>query len=253
MDKLLLRGYVTPEDFSGSDTEKLQAALDYAAKADIRKVVICGDYTADKVLTIPAQTHLVLESGVLNANLQCEKISNYAFEQKPFCIQSKGGKLVGSLYFYNSRRAILEDLDVEGNVTFEYSREMRMERCKVAGQVQVGQGCANAIFQDLETGSFLISNKVFCGDIVPAKEPDIKNIVLRRSAISDGVALIADTNSGMFNIQVDQIKAQKTAVTIGEKGVQLPAERYFNLTVADLESAEVPFVAHNEVKHAYIR
>ena len=62
MDKLLLRGYVTPEDFSGSDTEKLQAALDYAAKADIRKVVICGDYTADKVLTIPAQTHLVLES-----------------------------------------------------------------------------------------------------------------------------------------------------------------------------------------------
>ena len=253
MDKLLLRGYVTPEDFSGTDTEKLQAALNYAAEADIRKVVISGDYSADKALTIPAQTHLVLESGVLQADLQCQKISNYAFEQKPFCIQGKGGKLVGSLYFYNSRRAILEDLDVDGNVTFEYSREMRMERCKVTGQVQVGQGCANAIFQDLDAGSFLISNKIFCGDIVPAKEPDIKNIVLRRSTIAGGVAMIADADSGMFNIQADQIKAKKAAVTIGEAGVQLPAERYFNLTVAELEAAEEPFVAHNPMKHAYIR
>lgn len=253
MDKLILRGYVTPEDFTGTDTEKLQAALDYSAKADIRKVVISGDYTADQVLTIPAQTHLILESGVLQADLQCEKISNYAFEQTPFCIQGKGGKLAGRLYFYNSRRAILEDLDVDGTVTFEYSREMRMERCKVSGQVQVGQGCANAIFQDLDTDSFLISNKIFCGDIVPAKEPDIKNIVLRRSAISGGVALVADAECGMFNIQVDQIKSQKTAVTIGEKGVKLPAERYFNLTVADLEAGEEAFVAYNEVKHAYIR
>ena len=253
MDKLVLRGYVTPEDFAGTDAEKLQSALDYAAKADIRKVVVSGDYAADQVLTIPAQTHLVLESGVLQADLQCEKISNYAFEQTPFCIQGKGGKLVGSLYFYNSRRAILEDLDVDGKVTFEYSREMRMERCKVSGQVQVGQGCANAIFQDLEAGSFLISNKIFCGDIVPAKEPDIKNIVLRRSTISDGVFMIAEAESGMFNIQVDSIKANQTAVTIGEAGVQLPAQRYFNLTVADLEAGNTPVVAYNEVKHAYIR
>ena len=39
MIELKLRGYVTPEDFEGTDAERIQKALDCAEKEDIRKVM----------------------------------------------------------------------------------------------------------------------------------------------------------------------------------------------------------------------
>ncbi len=246
MAELKLRGFVTPEDFGGD----VQAALNKAEELDIRKVVLRGDYSCG-ILVIPAYTHLVIE-GTLKADLYSKKICSYSFEQDRFCLNG-GGKVVGDLYFYNTRRVVIEDLTVEGSITYEYSRDMRMERCTVAGNVNVGRGCANSIFQNLTVGGFAISQKVFCGDIVPAKEPDIKNIVLRDSVMTDGsVVLTATEEVGMFNIQADHITAPKTAVIIGEKDVQLPPERYFNLTFTDLDAPE-KLKKLNEVKHAYIQ
>lgn len=245
MTELKLRGYVTPEDMGGD----VQAALNKAEALDIRKVVLRGDYSCG-CLVIPPCTHLVIE-GTLKADLYSKKVCSYSFEQDRFHIQ--GGKLMGNVYFYNTRRAHFEDLTVDGSITFEYSRDMRMERCTVTGAVNVGRGCANSIFQQLTVGSFNISQKVFCGDIVPAKEPDIKNIILRDSVMTDGsVALTAADEVGLFNIQADHITAPQTAVVIGEENTQLPPERYFNLTFTDLEAPE-KLVKHNEVKHAYIQ
>lgn len=246
MDNLLLKGYVTPEDFCGD----VQAALNKAEELDIRKVVLRGSYSCG-TLVIPAFTHLVVE-GTLKADLCSKKISNYAFEQDRFYLNG-GGKILGDLYFYNTRRAIIEDLEIEGSVTYEFSRDMRMERCKVSGNVYVGRGCANSIFQYLTVGGFAISSLVFCGDIVPGKEPDIKNILLRDSEMTEGsVVLTAAEECGMFNIQADHITASEVAVILGQPDGQLPPERYFNLTITDLKAPE-PLLIHNEVKHAYIK
>jgi len=240
-----LRGYVTPEDLGGD----VQAALDKAEELDIRKVVLEKDYTCD-TLVVPAYTHLILK-GTLTADLHSKKISNYSFEQDRFHIE--GGVLRGNVYFYNTRRAVFEDMTVEGSVRFEYSRDMRMERCKVTENVYVGRGCANGIFQHLTVGGFAISNQVFCGDIVPAKEPEIKNIILRDSEMTEGsVVLTAAEDCGMLNIQADHITASGTAVIVGQEDGRLPAERYFNLTFTDLEAPE-KLLQLNEVKHAYIK
>lgn len=244
MDKLLLQGYVTPEDCGGD----VQVALELAEKLDIRKVLIEKDYTCSQPLTVPACTHLVLR-GTLTADLQSKKLTNYNDEQDRFFIQ--GGKIVGDLYFFNSRRVILENVEINGNVTYEFSRDMRMENCKVSGSVQVGRGCANSIFQHLTVGSFLISNKVFDGKIVPGKEPDIKNIVFRSSKLTCGSVLLqAEESCGMFNIQADEITAPQTAVIVGLEGENLPRERYFNLTFEALHAPE-KLVCHNETKHTY--
>ena len=245
MDKLLLRGYVTPADCDGS----LQAALDLAEQLDIRKVVVDEDYTASQVLISPAYTHLVLNA-TLTANQQCKKNCNYSFEQDRIFIQ--GGKIVGDLYFFNSRRVVLENTQICGDVTYEFSRDMRMEHCSVSGSVRVGRGCANSIFQDLTVGSFLISNSVFSGDIVPGKDPEIKNIVFRRSQLTTGsVELLAEESCGMFNIQADEITAPQRAVIIGREGERLPPERYFNLTFEALYAPE-KLICFNDTKHAYI-
>ena len=106
-----LRGYVTPEDLGGD----VQAALDKAEELDIRKVVLEKDYTCD-TLVVPAYTHLILK-GTLTADLHSKKISNYSFEQDRFHIE--GGVLRGNVYFYNTRRAVFEDMTVEGSVRFE--------------------------------------------------------------------------------------------------------------------------------------
>lgn len=248
MDELLLRGYVTPDDCGGD----VQAALDLAEKLDIRKVVLEQDYTCQQPLVIPACTHLVLKK-TLKADLQSKKLSNYNSEQDRIYIEGVGaGKIIGKLYFYNTRRVIIERMYIRGGVTYEFSRDMRMEDCTIVGSVQVGRGCANSIFQNLVTGSFVISNGVFSGDIVPGKEPDIKNIVLRRSMLTSGsVQLLAEEDCGMFNIQADEIKAAQKAVIVGREGQELPCERYFNLTFEALDAPE-KLTCYNQVKHAYI-
>lgn len=248
MDELLLRGYVTPDDCGGD----VQAALDLAEKLDIRKVVLEQDYTCQQPLVIPAGTHLVLKK-TLKADLQSKKLCNYNSEQDRIYIEGVGaGKIIGKLYFYNTRRVIIERMYIRGGVTYEFSRDMRMEDCTIVGSVQVGRGCANSIFQNLVVGSFVISNGVFSGDIVPGKEPDIKNIVLRRSMLTSGsVQLLAEEDCGMFNIQADEITASQKAVIVGREGQSLPKERYFNLTFEALDAPE-KLTCYNEVKHAYI-
>lgn len=246
MDKLILQGYVTPEDCGGD----VQAALDLAEKLDIRKVVLEGDYDCTQTLIVPGYTHLVI-NGTLKADLQSRKTESYSFEEDRFYIQ--GGKLDGNIYLYNTRRAILENMEITGNVTFVYSRDMRMEHCRVGGSITVGSGCYNAIFQYLTAGSFWISGEIGADAQVIAKEPQIRGIVLRSSRMTDGsVMLIADPECGMMNIQADQITAPETAVVIGKEGETLPPERYFNLTIEALNASQ-KLVCHNETKHAYIK
>ena len=59
MEELKLRGYVCPEDFEGSDAERIQKAIDTAEAEDIRKVVLRGTYGVDQTLVIPDQTEIV--------------------------------------------------------------------------------------------------------------------------------------------------------------------------------------------------
>lgn len=245
MDKLLLRGYVTPEDFGGD----VQKALDMAESLDIRKVILEKDYTCG-TLTVPAMTHLIIR-GTLTARLESKKCTGYSFEQDRFYIE--GGTLVGDAWFYNCRRAVLDHLRVEGNVTFEYCRDLRLEYCTVTGALQLGKGCTNSILQHLTLGSAAISQKVFCGDIVPSKDPTIQSIVLRDSTLTDGpLQLVADEDWGLMNIQADHLTAPEAAVVVGEENVALPPERYMNLTL-DALTAPQPVVLRNPTLHAYIR
>ena len=127
-----------------------------------------------------------------------------------------------------------------------------MEHCTVEGELKIGRGCANGILQYLTVGSAAISNQVFCGDIVLAKDPAIQNIILRDTALTDGsVCLVGSEDCGMMNIQVDHITAPQTAVILGEKDAALPKERYFNLTFTDL-AAPQQFLQQNDVKHMYL-
>jgi len=245
-----LRGYLTPEDFVGTDTEKLQMALDQAAALDIRKVIVRDVYHVEQPLIIPDHMHLVLDGGEIHGDLQNAVSENYSFERDRIYIQANKGRIVGSITLCHTRHVVLEDLEIDGEVQLGFCRDSRIEHTRISGCLTLGRGTANVIVQDLQANAVRVTARkpeLDCG-----REPLIRNIALRRSKINQGVTLLAAEDCGLLNIQVDQICAAGTAVTIGEPGTQLPAEQYLNLTISELDAPE-PVCAHNPYKHAFIR
>lgn len=250
MIELKIRGYVTPEDFTGTDAEKLQQALNMAAEQDIRKVIVTGTYHADKPLTIPANMHLLLDNATVYADITSVKSENYAMEQDRIFIQGVNSRIIGNLEFIHTRHTILEDLEVEGNITMEFARDLRIERVTATGKLTLGRGCAHAITQHLTLGSALITSTGNWG-YVTGRNPQTKNILLRSSKVTCGVQIVSASDYGMLNIQVDQICADTTAVTVGIPGEELPKERYTNFSLMELNAPEA-VVLNNPCHNAHI-
>ena len=99
MIELKLRGYVTPEDFSGTDAERIQKALDIAKKEDIAKVVLNGTYKADNAIIVPSGMHLVLDDSLLYADLKNEVVNNFSLESDRIYVEGKNSKIVGNIEF----------------------------------------------------------------------------------------------------------------------------------------------------------
>lgn len=245
-----LRGYLTPEDFEGTDARRIQQALDRAAELDIRKVVLTGLYRAETPLILPAQTHLVLHRAELHGDLKNSVSENWSFERDRIYIQGVESRLIGNVDLCHTRHAVLEDLEVRGDVTLGFSRDLRMERMKLSGTLTLGRGCANAIVQYIQADAAVITGRtplLDCG-----REPTVRNIALRSSTLTRGVSLLAAEDGGLLNVQADGIRSELAAVTVGLPGEALPAEQYCNLTLTDLEAPQ-PVVLHNPCKHAFIR
>ena len=249
--ELKVRGYVAPEDFEGSDAERIQKALDLAKSADIAKVVLTGTYRADAPLTVPCGMHVVLDGATLYGDLQNEVNKNFSFEQDRIYVEGKNGKLVGNIDFCHTRHAVLENLRIDGNVSFRVSRDLRVEYVTMSGVLTVGRGCQNAIMQHITCRGVQMDATDGGYDIM-GRERLIKNILLRHSVLTDGATLLAAEDCGFLNIQIDGICIQKTGVVLGKAGVSLPRELYKNLTFADIDAPE-GVVLHNECLHAYIQ
>ena len=88
MLELKLRGYVTPEDFEGSDGERIQKALDTAKSEDIAKVVLMGSYKSDIPITIPARSMLkMIASFIIKTSSGWSFI--YLLAKNPFSLHGK--------------------------------------------------------------------------------------------------------------------------------------------------------------------
>ena len=245
-----LRGYLTPEDFAGTDGEKLQQALNRAAELDIRKVVITGVYHAEAPLIVPDHMHLILDHGEIYGDLRNLVSENYSFERDRIYIQGLNGKLVGNVSLCHTRHLVLEGMEICGDAELGFCRDLRAERMAVSGNLTLGRGTANAIVQNLQARSVTITSRqpeLDCG-----REPTVRNVALRGSEITDGVTLLAAEDFGLLNIQVDHVRAAGTAVTVGTPGEALPEQQYLNLTLVDLDAPK-PVELHNLCRNAFIR
>jgi hypothetical protein len=248
---LKLRGYVAPEDFEGSDAERIQKALDLAHKEDIAKVVLTGTYRADAPLTVPCGMHVVLDGATLYGDLQNEFIRNFSFEQDRIYIEGKNAEIIGDVRLCHTRHAVLESLRISGNVTVQISRDFRIEHVELTGTLTVARGCQNAIIQHVKCNDAVLAG-ADGGFDVPGRETILKNILLRDSEISNGVAAVAAADCGFLNLQIDGIRTEEGGVVLGTPDARLPAEQYKNLTIVDIDAPE-GVVFHNDCLHAYVK
>lgn len=249
MLELKLRGFVTPEDFSGTDAERIQKALDIAKKEDIAKVVLRGVYKADSVITVPDGMHLVFEGAVLHGDLQNNVINNFSFESDRIYIEGKDSELFGNINFCHTRHVVIEGLKITGNVTMKVSRDFRIENTDIGGALTLGRGTQNAIIQHIKCNEAIMLGANGGYDII-GHESIIKNVILRDSEVPCGVKLLAADDCGFLNVQVCGISATDKGVILGEEGVSLPAPLYKNLTFIDI-NAPLPTVFYNESLHVY--
>ncbi len=272
MEELKLRGYVTPEDCTGSDAEKLQKALDLAVELDIRKVIVEKSYTLDKTVLIPAWIEIIFaagasltaENGVLFANAVSADPAkaSWSFEDKKIFLKGEAGSLLkGDMNFFHAGRLVMEGLNVEGAVRFEFSREIRMENNTItaanAPALTLKRGCNNYIvqynqFAGKEYG-VVIDTALADGPYVIGKDADCHELIIRENEISAEKAMFigATADNGLYNVQIDHVKADGKGLTIGHAGETLAKERYFNMTATDFTVKEDALVLNNEVKHCY--
>ena len=111
MLEMRLRGYVAPEDFEGTDTQRIQKALDTSKELDIGRVVLKGGYTIDETLWIHPTTDLVLENATLTVNGAFPVLANrnlaetdkhtYTFQDQYITIRGNG-VIDGDVMLYNA-------------------------------------------------------------------------------------------------------------------------------------------------------
>lgn len=250
MIELKLRGYVTPEDFEGTDRERIQKALDCAAKEDIRKVILSGTYKADKAIVIPGGMHIIFDNAHLYGDIKNDVNKNFSLVTDRVYIEGKNSEITGNVSFCHTSHLVLENLTINGDVTFDFALNTRVEYVKITGRLSVNRGCQNAIIQHIECNNMLMSGEKKDEDVI-GREPIMKSIVVRDAKITNGALLKAADDCGFLNVQFNDIKSETTCITVGEMGENLSRDKYQNFTFTNLDAPE-KVVFNNDYKYAYI-
>lgn len=250
MKELKLRGFVTPADCGGSAAK----ALALASQLDLNKVVLTGDITCDEPLVLTSGMYLVLENCCLTAQIVTPQQENFSFRQQFITIEGTNSQLLGNIHIFNAHHVNISGMEIHGDLTCEYTLWGNLHDLHfVSGGLQLGRGCGNFIVQNLESAvPAQIDGSISCGKIVPGVKPDLNSIVLCDSVFTGSkpaVQLGAAEDCGVMNIQIDHIRAPRTAVQVG-KGLDQPQHLYFNLTFTHLDAPET-VIYQNPALHVY--
>ena len=269
MLEMRLRGYVAPEDFEGTDTQRIQKALDTSKELDIGRVVLKGGYTIDETLWIHPMTDLVLENATLTVNGAFPVLANrnlaetdkhtYSFQDQYITIRGNG-VIDGDVMLYNAFHVNINGVEFAKALRFAFTHEVRLYHSKFTGEngVVMTMGCNNFIMQNLTAdcnGTAVVMDATVETDYVIGKEPEIHEIILQDSCFhtsAPAVTLNGSADARIYNMQFDHLKSDGVTLQVGTDGAEVPAECYFNLTGELFESgANKSIEIKNPVKHCY--
>ena len=270
MDEMKLRGFVTPEDFSGSDTEKLQSAIDTAKEKDICKVIIKSDLKTEKTIVLPPLMHIVLDGAAIsaggdfpvfaNSNFYADKFHHsYSFIEDMFFIEGNG-TINGNVDFYNAYRVVIQNIEINGSLGFEFTTEVRLDNLKINGDtaINIKRGSNNFIIEHLSVTAkdigILLDTKETETDYVIGKEAGIDEIIIKDCEIKapTAIAMEASHDGAIFNTVIDNIKTDGTGLTVSKRQGELSPELYRDITATNFISKKAePIKLYSKTKHCY--
>lgn len=263
MDKLKLRGYTSPEDYTGTPDERFAKAIEVSKEKNIGRVYITGNWCLKETVYLNEQTELLLENAFItfegsgplfaNRNYRLESTRQWAFQEEWIRITSDNSTINGDLYFENCAHLILDHVNCTGRISLEYVWGTRILNTAFK-QFNIHRGCKDLLIRELSTIEDLCMDNSRCDlGLVIAKEPDIKNVIIQDSVLNEGIHLQSSSDAAIYNIQIDGIHSLTLPVTIGSRGEHLPAEQYRNLTAVNLfsKNKKVMPTINNAVKNSY--
>lgn len=168
MDKL----YISPLDFAGSDSCRMQAAVNEAVKTDIRVVVIPRKDTPwvlDKTVLLPGDVTVIVNgatvesAGVAFQNTNADDPTTKALggeQYEIYIIGTKGAVLKGTenkpqIYLSNVKGYRIAGLTFQGGagLKLNYARYGKVQKLRFAGSaygVSLSEGCNNNIIEDID-------------------------------------------------------------------------------------------------------
>lgn len=263
MDEMKLRGYVTPEEFEGTDAEKIQAAIKTAFEKDIRKVILKGEYKVDKTVYIYEQMHLVFDGATLTATgdfplfanyaVSGEKQLSYSFQEDMFFLEGKNDAVLnGSLLFDNGYRIVIENLEINGDASFEFSKEIRFEHNKLNGIFYILRGSNSFIVQYNDVKAFVIDSADTAREYCIGKEPFIRELIIKENNVSAPVAFKIDATeeARVLNVVIEDNKVADIGLLLGEKSGELNPYQYSDITAVGFNcSADKAVILKSETRH----
>lgn len=274
MDEMKLRGYVTPEEFEGTDAEKIQAAVKAAYDKDIRKVILKGEYNVDKTVYIYEQMHVIFDGAKIKATCEAPLFANYgligkdhsySFQEDLFFFESKNGAVVeGDFFFYNAYRIAMERMEIKGTLKFEFCREIRLEYDRIEGKknaIVFARGNNNLIIERIETKSseaaIVMDAAMEIDGYTVGKEPDIHDMIIKDSKFdtpAPAIAMEANGESGIFNIVIEDNETSAEGITIGKASGNINPEKYRDITATSFKNGKEPAVIlGSETFHCYLQ
>ena len=168
MDKI----YISPLDFAGSDSSRIQAAVNEAVKTDLRVVVIPKKDTPwilDETVLLPGDVTVVLDgatvqsAGIVFQNTNADDLSTKALggeQYEIYIIGTRGATLVGSgdapqIYLSNVKGYRIAGLTFQGGggLKLHYARYGKVQKLRFAGcryGISLSEGCNNNIIEDID-------------------------------------------------------------------------------------------------------
>ncbi len=270
MDEMKIRGFTTPEDFSGTDSEKIQQAVNTAIEKDIRKVVISGKYTLKETVVLPPYIHLVLTGAeitsngdfpaFMNENITKDKFYHcFSFEEDMFYLE--GGKIKGDISFYNAYRVVIDNMEIEGGLDFEFSNEVRLTNLKIEGKngVNIKRGSNNFICDNVkitaENNGFTIDTADTKRDYVVGKSADIHDLIIKNSNIKAtcGFSLEAGEKTNLFNIVIEDNSVAGTPLELSKREGELAPSHYRDITAVGFNPSDKNGIKlFSDTKHCLI-
>ena len=236
MEKL----YISPLDFAGSDSQKIQAAVLEAVKTDIRVVVIPQKETPwvlDETVLLPGDVTVIVDgatvesAGIAFQNTNADDPATKALggeQYEIYIVGCNGATLKGAekpqIYLSNVKGYRIAGLTFQngGGLKLHYARYGKVQQLRFAGStygVSLSEGCNNNIIEDIEAETKQEA-VTFRGEDTPmfgrGKEM-AETIVCRVRATAVAAVSIYPGPCETYNLMLRDITAAGDGVVLGCK------------------------------------